>query len=95
MTGYYKNPEATARVLVDGWLKTGDLGSLLPDGHLQITGRAKDVIVLASGKNIYPDELEGYYEQSVPLPEPQCECVLSRTSVSGPAHLPGTSPPRP
>lgn len=63
MTGYYRNPEATAEALTDGWLRTGDLGRVLPDGHLQITGRAKDVIVLASGKNIYPDELEGYYGQ--------------------------------
>ncbi len=64
MTGYYRNPEATDAALTDGWLRTGDLGRLLDNGHLQITGRAKDVIVLASGKNIYPDELEGYYGQS-------------------------------
>lgn len=64
MTGYYKNAAATEASLVDGWLRTGDLGRLLDNGHLQITGRAKDVIVLASGKNIYPDELEGYYGQS-------------------------------
>ncbi len=64
MTGYYRDPEATAEALHEGWLRTGDLGRLLSDGHLQITGRAKDVIVLASGKNIYPDELEGYYGQS-------------------------------
>ena len=64
MTGYYRDPEATAEALHEGWLRTGDLGRLLPNGHLQITGRAKDVIVLASGKNIYPDELEGYYGQS-------------------------------
>jgi long-chain acyl-CoA synthetase len=65
MTGYYRNPDATEQALTgDGWLRTGDLGRLLPDGHLQITGRAKDVIVLSSGKNIYPDELEGHYGQS-------------------------------
>jgi len=63
MNGYYRNDTATAEALTDGWLRTGDLGRLLPGGHLQITGRAKDVIVLASGKNIYPDELEGYYGQ--------------------------------
>ena len=64
MTGYYKNAEATQEALHEGWLRTGDLGRLVADGHLQITGRAKDVIVLASGKNIYPDELEGFYGQS-------------------------------
>jgi len=64
MVGYYRNPEATAEALENGWLRTGDLGRLLPNNHLQITGRAKDVIVLSSGKNIYPDELEGYYGQS-------------------------------
>jgi long-chain acyl-CoA synthetase len=61
MEGYYKNPEATAAVLVDGWLRTGDLGRIQPDGFIQVTGRAKDMIVLASGKNIYPDELEEHY----------------------------------
>jgi len=64
MTGYYRNAEATAEALAGEWLRTGDLGRVLPDGHVQITGRAKDVIVLSSGKNIYPDELEGYYGQS-------------------------------
>ena len=64
MSGYYRNPEATAAALRDGWLLTGDLGRIEPDGHLKITGRAKDVIVLASGKNIYPDELEGHYGKS-------------------------------
>ena len=80
MTGYYKNPEATAEVVADGWLKTGDLGRLLPDGHLQITGRAKDVIVLASGKNIYPDELEGYYEQSELVEE---MCIVGIADAEG------------
>ncbi|MEE3273725.1 MAG: AMP-binding protein, partial [Acidobacteriota bacterium] len=63
MDGYYRNQEATEESLCDGWLRTGDLGRILPDGHLQITGRAKDLIVLSSGKNIYPDELEGHYGQ--------------------------------
>ncbi|MFQ5742063.1 MAG: AMP-binding protein [Acidobacteriota bacterium] len=63
MDGYFNNPTATEAALVDGWLRTGDLGRLLGDGHLQITGRVKDVIVLASGKNVYPEELEGFYGQ--------------------------------
>lgn len=64
MMGYYRNEEATRRVLTDGWLRTGDLGRLTADGHLQVTGRAKDVIVLPSGKNIYPEELEEVYGES-------------------------------
>ena len=64
MLGYYRDETATAAALQDGWLKTGDLGRLLPNGQLQITGRAKDVIVLASGKNIYPEELEAVYGRS-------------------------------
>lgn len=64
MFGYYENEEATRRVMEEGWLRTGDLGRLTDDGHLQVTGRAKDVIVLASGKNIYPDELEEVYGES-------------------------------
>jgi len=61
MEGYYKNQQATDEVLVDGWLRTGDLGRLQADGFVQVTGRAKDMIVLASGKNIFPDELEDHY----------------------------------
>ncbi len=64
MIGYYRNPEATAEAFHGDWLKTGDLGRLLRNGHLQVTGRAKDVVVLASGKNIYPEELEDFYGQS-------------------------------
>ncbi len=55
--GYRDNPEATAALLQDGWLHTGDLGKM-QGGHLRITGRAKNLIVSAAGKNIYPEELE-------------------------------------
>lgn len=58
MAGYYKNPEATAEVLEsDGWFHTGDLGSYR-DGRLVLCGRAKNVIVLETGKNVYPEEIE-------------------------------------
>ena len=55
--GYRDNPEETTALLKDGWLYTGDLGKMR-DGHLWITGRAKNLIVSAAGKNIYPEELE-------------------------------------
>ncbi|UCF68817.1 MAG: AMP-binding protein [Acidobacteriota bacterium] len=75
MSGYYKDPAASAAVLVDGWLRTGDLGRLDSDGHLTITGRAKDVIVLASGKNVYPEELDEHYGQAELVAE---ICVIGR-----------------
>lgn len=55
--GYRDNPEQTAELIRDGWLHTGDLGKL-EDGHLWICGRAKNLIVSAAGKNIYPEEIE-------------------------------------
>lgn len=58
MAGYYKNPAATAEVIdEDGWFHTGDLGTYA-DGRLVISGRAKNVIVLETGKNVYPEEIE-------------------------------------
>lgn len=60
--GYYQNPTATADVFTeDGWFRSGDLGKFDKDGHLYIVGRAKDVIVLPSGKNVHPEDLEVHY----------------------------------
>lgn len=58
MLGYYKNPEATAEVLKDGWLRTGDLGTLDEEGNLTIKGRSKNMLLGPSGQNIYPEEIE-------------------------------------
>ncbi|MEX2185684.1 MAG: AMP-dependent synthetase/ligase [Pirellulales bacterium] len=58
MRGYWNRPAATADVLKDGWFYTGDLGKIDADGYLTITGRKKEIIVLASGKNIAPVQLE-------------------------------------
>ncbi len=58
MLGYYKNDEATRTTLVDGWYHTGDLGVLDAEGNLYIRGRSKNMLLGASGQNIYPEEIE-------------------------------------
>jgi long-chain acyl-CoA synthetase len=60
---YYKNEEATRETLVDGWLHTGDLGRIDEDGFIYITGRKKDIIITAGGKNITPANLEAEIKQ--------------------------------
>lgn len=59
MKGYWKNPQASAEAIRDGWLHTGDLGALDKDGFLTITGRKKELLVLSSGKKIVPAHIEG------------------------------------
>ena len=64
MQGYFNRPDATAAVMREGWLLTGDLGRVDRQGRLTITGRKKEVIILANGKNLYPEEIEAHYRQS-------------------------------
>ncbi|MGQ0721317.1 MAG: AMP-binding protein [Candidatus Eiseniibacteriota bacterium] len=62
MAGYLDDPELTAETIVDGWLHTGDLGRLEPDGALRLVGRRKNMIVTAGGKNVYPEDVETVFE---------------------------------
>jgi len=74
--GYHKNPEATKETIVNGWLHTGDIGEIESDGFIKITGRKKDIIITAGGKNITPANLEAEIKQH-PLVS-QCVVVGDR-----------------
>jgi long-chain acyl-CoA synthetase len=80
MKGYYNRPDATAAVMRDGWLLTGDVGYIDESGSVFITGRAKDIIVLSSGKNIYPEELETHLQRSPFIKE---VCVIGLEGKPG------------
>lgn len=81
MQGYYNRPDANAEVFRDGWFLTGDLGRIDAEGRLTITGRKKEIIVLASGKNIYPEEIEKQYRTSPVVKE---ICVMGVTRPNEP-----------
>ncbi len=82
MREYFNRPDATAEALQNGWLHTGDLGRLDDKGRLFITGRKKEIIVLSSGKNLYPEEIEAHYRQSAFIKE---LCILGLSRPGEPA----------
>ena len=77
MSGYLNDPELTAETIVDGWLRTGDLGKFDEHGHLHLSGRKKNMIVTEEGKNIYPEDIESVFE-SLPVKE---FCVFAANYV--------------
>ncbi len=79
MLGYYKNPEATARVMENGWFHTGDLAKRTPQGTYQITGRIKSMIVTPGGKKVFPEELELFLEKSPYV----AECMVYESETEG------------
>ena len=79
MKGYHNQPEMTASVIdSDGWLHTGDIAKIDKDGHLFITGRIKNMIVLSGGKKVFPEEVEAVLEKSSYFAE-VCVLGISRT----------------
>lgn len=87
MKGYYKNDEATNKVLKGDWFHTGDLGRLDEEGYLTITGRIKDLIVTAAGKNVYPDEVEYLYRDLPTVKEMSVVGLRPEGSVGEQVHL--------
>src|SRR3989449_9875859 len=77
MAGYLNEPELTAQTIADGWLLTGDLGRFDGAGHLQLTGRKKNMIVTEECKNIYPEDIETVFE-SLPVKE---FCLFAATYI--------------
>lgn len=80
MKGYYQNEQATKEVIVDGWFHTGDLGYLDKKGYLFITGRAKELIVLESGKKVHPEEPEKHYQKATLAAE---VCIIGEKKPDG------------
>lgn len=66
MIGYYKDDESNEKSFTNGWFRTGDYGSIDADENLAICGRKKNLIVLSNGKNVHPEELEGYIYEMMP-----------------------------
>jgi long-chain acyl-CoA synthetase len=85
MKAYWNRPDATEAVMRDGWFLTGDLGYFDSKGHLFLTGRKKEVIVLSNGKNVYPEEIEAHYLKSP---------IIKEIAVIGLEGKPGESEDR-
>lgn len=83
MKGYYKREDLTAEVIKDGWFHTGDLGYIDEDGYLFLTGRLKEVLVLSSGLNVYPEEIEEAYSRDTSVKE---MCVFEVPAKKGPGE---------
>jgi long-chain acyl-CoA synthetase len=77
MSQYLDDPELTAETIVDGWLMTGDLGRFDAQGHLQLFGRVKNMIVTEEGKNVYPEDIERAFD-GLPVKE---FCVFAANYV--------------
>jgi long-chain acyl-CoA synthetase len=80
MSGYLNEPELTAETIVDGWLRTGDLGKFDEQGHLHLSGRKKNMIVTEEGKNIYPEDIEAAFE-SLPAKQVKEFCVFAANYI--------------
>ena len=77
MSHYLDDPELTLETIVEGWLLTGDLGRFEGEGHLQLFGRKKNMIVTEGGKNIYPEDIETAFD-GLPVKE---QCILAANFV--------------
>ncbi len=101
MKGYWNDPEATARTLEDGWLKTGDVGLLDDDGYIRITDRKRDFIKNSGGETISPARVEGYLTLEPDIAQamvfgdrrPYLVAVLVPDADFAAAHLPGNDAP--
>jgi long-chain acyl-CoA synthetase len=83
--GYLEAPELTEEALVEGWLRTGDLGLIDASGHLKLLGRAKNMIVTSGGKNVYPEDIENAFADVAGVEE---YCVFAQSYLQ-PGKLSG------